>query len=94
MVKSGKRKFVKKEKAKVHLKVSHKTLLPKGQNVTDTNFKVRKIVLHGQLKERGEHEILSKGNLNIKVCTKNLFFVMILNMLYIFVGIIVKTKSS
>jgi len=67
MVKSGKRKFVKKEKAKVHLKVSHKTLLPKGQNVTDTNFKVRKIVLHGQLKERGEHEILSKGNLNIKV---------------------------
>ncbi|KAL4091103.1 hypothetical protein QTP88_025843 [Uroleucon formosanum] len=66
MVKSGKRKFVKKEKAKVHLKVSHKTLLPKGQNVTDTNFKVRKIVLHGQLKERGDHEILSKGNLNIK----------------------------
>lgn len=69
MVKSGKRKFVKKEKAKVQLKVSHKTLLPKGQNITDTNFKVRKIVLHGQLKERGEHEILSKGNLNIKVRT-------------------------
>lgn len=58
---------MKKEKSKVKLKVSHKTLLPKGQNVTDTNFKVRKIVLQSQLKERGEHEILSKGNLNIKV---------------------------
>lgn len=69
MVKSGHRKFIKKEKSKVKLKVSHKTLLPKGQNITDTNFKVRKIVLHGQLKERGEHEILSKGNLNIKVRT-------------------------
>lgn len=67
MVKSGLRKFTKKEKSKVKLKVSHKTLLPKGQNVTDTNFKVRKIVLPGQLKERGEYEILSKGNLNIKV---------------------------
>lgn len=70
MVKSGHKKFVKKEKSKVKLKVSHKTPLPKGQNITDTNFKVRKIVLHGQLKERGEHEILSKGNLNIKVSTK------------------------
>jgi pre-rRNA-processing protein IPI1 len=69
MVKSGHRKFIKKEKSKVKLKVSHQTLLPKGQNVTDTNFKVRKIVLQGQLKERGAHEILSKRNLNIKVHT-------------------------
>lgn len=76
MVKSGHRKFVKKEKSKVKLKVSHKTPLPKGQNVTDTNFKVRKIVLQGQLKERGQHEILSKGNLNIKVSPKiNFFFI-------------------
>ncbi|XP_050548114.1 testis-expressed protein 10-like, partial [Daktulosphaira vitifoliae] len=66
MVKSGHKKFLKKEKSKVKLKVSHQTLLPKGQNVTNTNFKVQKIVLKGQLKERGEHEILSKGNLNIK----------------------------
>ncbi|XP_050423883.1 testis-expressed protein 10 [Adelges cooleyi] len=66
MVKSGHKKFLKKEKSKVKLKISHKTLLPKGQNVTDTNFKVKKIVLQGQLRERGEHEILSKGNLNIK----------------------------
>lgn len=67
MVKSGKRKFMKKEKSKVKLKVAHKTLLPKGQNVTDTNFKVRKIMLQGQLKERGQHEILSRGNLNVRV---------------------------
>lgn len=71
MVKSGHKKFVKKEKSKVKLKVAHKTVLPKGQNVTNTNFKVRKIVLPSQLKERGVHEILSKGNLNIKVCTSH-----------------------
>jgi len=70
MVKSGHKKFMKKEKSKVKLKVAHKTVLPKGQNITDTNFKVRKIVLPSQLKERGDHEILSKGHLNIKVSTR------------------------
>lgn len=84
---------MKKEKSKVKLKVSHKTPLPKGQNVTDTNFKVRKIVLPGQLKERGEHEILSKGNLNIKVCVPFHPFVNPIKS-NILVGIAVQAESS
>ena len=60
------KKLLKEEKAKTKLKVSHKTLLPKGQNITDTSFKVRKIVVKNQLKERGG-EIVSRSNLNVKV---------------------------
>ncbi|KAK7580226.1 hypothetical protein V9T40_000855 [Parthenolecanium corni] len=59
------KKQLKEEKAKRKLKVSHKTILPKGQNVTNTSFKVKKIVLKSQLKEH-EGEVVSKSNLNIK----------------------------
>lgn len=60
------KKQLKEEKAKRKLKVSHKTILPKGQNVTNTSFKVKKIVLKSQLKEH-EGEVVSRSNLNIKV---------------------------
>ncbi|KAI5750036.1 hypothetical protein M8J76_012318 [Diaphorina citri] len=59
MVKTGHKKFVKKEKARVKLRKSYKTILPKGQNVTNTEFKVKRIVIREQLKERGENELLS-----------------------------------
>lgn len=59
MVKTGHKKFVKKEKARVKMRKSYKTILPKGQNVTNTEFKVKRIVIREQLKERGENELLS-----------------------------------
>ncbi|XP_046674039.1 testis-expressed protein 10 homolog [Homalodisca vitripennis] len=65
MGKSGYKRFKKQEKAKVKLK-GKKTLLPKGQNVTNTTFKVKKIIVKEQLKDHGEHELLSKKHLNIK----------------------------
>lgn len=68
MVKTGHRKFVKKEKASVKLKAT-KTLLPKGQNITDTNFKVKKIVVKEQLKPHSENEaVTKKRHQNIRVC--------------------------
>lgn len=42
------RKFLKSEKAKTKLKSAK---LPKGLNVTKTEFKVRKIVIRDQIKE-------------------------------------------
>ena len=56
----------KEDKAKTKLKVSHKTILPKGQNITNTTFKVKKIVVKSQLKEHQE-EVASRSNLNVKV---------------------------
>ncbi|XP_065206311.1 testis-expressed protein 10 homolog [Planococcus citri] len=55
----------KEDKTKTKLKVSHKTILPKGQNITNTTFKVKKIVVKGQLKEHQE-EVATKSNLNVK----------------------------
>lgn len=63
------KKHLKEEKAKVKLKVSHKTKLLKGQNVTKTGFKVKKLVLKEQLKVHDENEIVSKSNLNVQVST-------------------------
>jgi hypothetical protein len=60
------KKFVRKEKSKVKLKVK-KTVLTKAQNVTDTKFKVRKIVLREQLKS-GSVELQTKRKFNVKVC--------------------------
>lgn len=60
------KKLLKEEKAKTKFKVSHKTVLPKGQNITNTSFKVKKIVVKSQLKEH-IGEIVSKSNLNVKV---------------------------
>ncbi|XP_054267706.1 testis-expressed protein 10-like isoform X2 [Macrosteles quadrilineatus] len=65
MGKAGYKRFKKQEKAKVKLK-GNKTILPKGQNVTDTNFKVKKIIVKEQLKEHGENELLTKKHLSIK----------------------------
>ncbi|XP_075212358.1 testis-expressed protein 10 homolog isoform X2 [Lycorma delicatula] len=64
MVKTSHKRFVKKEKNKVKLKGNK--LLPKGLNITDTTFKVKKIVIKEQLKEHGPSELLSRKKLNIK----------------------------
>ena len=60
------KKFVRKEKSKVKLKAK-KTVLTKAKNVTDTNFKVRKIVLREQLKT-GVPELQTKRKPNVRVC--------------------------
>lgn len=61
-------KRVKAEKAKVKFKGKKSTnQLPKGLNVTDTSFKVKKILIREQLQQRDESEILSTRKLNIKV---------------------------
>lgn len=65
--KQSHKKDVKAEKAKVKLKQSKTKFLPKGQNVTNTTFKVKSIVIPEQLREKGFEEILSKRKLNIKV---------------------------
>lgn len=65
----GKSAKAKKEKkadfTKVKLKVGKK--LPKGQNLTDTTFKSKKIVIGEQLKKHGEDEPLTKKKLSLKV---------------------------
>lgn len=58
-------KFLKSEKSKTKLKSKSKDL-PKGTNVTKTNFKVKKIVLKTQLTKHGESEALSNRKLNVK----------------------------
>ncbi|CAH2982472.1 unnamed protein product [Chilo suppressalis] len=58
-------KFLKSEKSKTKLKNKKKDL-PKGTNITKTNFKVKKIVIKEQLKKHGKSEILSTKKLNIK----------------------------
>lgn len=57
---------MKSEKAKVKLKTKKEKHLPKGLNVTDTSFKVKKIVIREQLKQHDDTEILSKRKLNVK----------------------------
>ncbi|KAG6446034.1 testis-expressed protein 10 homolog [Manduca sexta] len=57
-------KFLKSEKAKTKLKA--KKDLPKGTNVTKTNFKVKKIVIKEQLKKHEVTEALSTRKLNVK----------------------------
>ncbi|XP_043599134.1 testis-expressed protein 10 homolog [Bombus pyrosoma] len=59
-------KRLKSEKAKVKLKAKKTKHLPKGLNVTDPSFKVKKIVIREQLKQHDETDILSKRKLNIK----------------------------
>ncbi|KAM3964951.1 testis-expressed protein 10 [Aphomia sociella] len=58
-------KFLKSEKSKTKLK-SKKKDLPKGTNVTKTNFKVKKIVIKEQLKKHSQSEALSTRKLNVK----------------------------
>lgn len=61
-------KHLKSEKSKVKLKgKGQKQLLPKGLNITDASFKVKKIIIQEQLKQ-GTSEIVSKRKLNVKVC--------------------------
>lgn len=64
------RKFKKAEKSKIKLKSSLKgAKLPKGTNVTKTNFKVRKIVIPDQIKQRNltDANVLSSRSLTVKV---------------------------
>uniref|UniRef100_A0A182MC05 Pre-rRNA-processing protein Ipi1 N-terminal domain-containing protein n=1 Tax=Anopheles culicifacies TaxID=139723 RepID=A0A182MC05_9DIPT len=65
------RKFKKAEKSKIKLKGAK---LPKGTNVTKTNFKVRKIVVPDQLKQRNltDAAVLSSRNLSLKDCLAKL----------------------
>ncbi|XP_053675369.1 testis-expressed protein 10 homolog [Anopheles nili] len=65
------RKFKKAEKSKVKLKGAK---LPKGTNITKTNFKVRKIVVPDQLKQRNltDATVLSSKNLSLKDCLAKL----------------------
>ncbi|CAG9770160.1 unnamed protein product [Ceutorhynchus assimilis] len=60
------KKDLKAEKAKTKLKQSKTKFLPKGQNVTNTAFKIKPIVLQEQLKQRYADDILSKRKLNVK----------------------------
>lgn len=55
------------EKAKVKLKSHATKFLPKGKNITDTTFKVRKIIIQEQLKTLDGSQPLTKKKLNIKV---------------------------
>lgn len=59
-------KQLKSEKAKVKLKAKKANQLPKGLNVTDPSFKVKKIVIREQLKQHDNSEVLSKRKLNLK----------------------------
>lgn len=61
------KKVLKSEKAKVKLKGKK---LAKETNVTDTNFKIKKIVLNKQLKINDEDDLLTKKKLNLKVSTQ------------------------
>lgn len=63
------KKFLKSEKIRTKLKGSK---LPKGLNVTKTEFKVRKIVIPDQLRARGADEVLSRNRLNIRDCLTRL----------------------
>ncbi|XP_018303514.1 testis-expressed sequence 10 protein homolog, partial [Mycetomoellerius zeteki] len=66
MSKNHKRlKRLKLEKAKVKLKAKTVHQLTKGSNATDTSFKVKKILIREQLKQRDETEVLSTRKLNI-----------------------------
>ena len=58
-------RFKKQEKSKVKLKSKKKLL--KAQNVTDINFKVRKIIMPSQLKAIDNTEIVTRKKQNVKV---------------------------
>lgn len=60
------KKNLKADKAKVKLKQAKTKFLPKGQNVTDTTFKIKPIVLQEQLKEKIADVPLSRRKLDIK----------------------------
>ncbi|XP_041980183.1 testis-expressed protein 10 [Aricia agestis] len=59
-------KFLKAEKSKTKLKGKKDKELPKGTNVTKTNFKVKKIIIREQLKKHESTDVLSTRKLNVK----------------------------
>lgn len=63
MAKTGYRSLKKQDRSKVKLKET-KTHLPKGQNVTDTNFRVKKVIIRDQVHQHKVGEILNKKNLS------------------------------
>ncbi|BET02022.1 Rix1 complex component involved in 60S Hypothetical protein maturation [Nesidiocoris tenuis] len=71
--KKTKQKEKNKKKLKTSLKnVKTKTDLPKGQNLTDTNFKVKKIVVRDQVKPHVSDDILYQRKLNAAELTSRL----------------------
>lgn len=68
MAKGKLSKRMKAEKAKVKLKTKKSNQLPKGLNITNASFKVKKILIREQLQRRDETEVISTHKLNIKVC--------------------------
>ncbi|PSN53257.1 hypothetical protein C0J52_04911 [Blattella germanica] len=64
MAKKSHNKFLRQERAKVKLKA--KKTLTKAKNVTDTSFKVRKIVLPSQLQAFDVCEVTTRKKQNIK----------------------------
>lgn len=58
------KKFLKSEKAKIKLKG---VKLPKGLNVTKTDFKIKKIVIKDQLKDSFNEDGTVIRNQNVKV---------------------------
>lgn len=63
-------KHLKSERAKLKLRVGKNKTFPNKQNIIDASFKVSKIKLREQLKQQLD-EIVSKRNLNVKVCNQH-----------------------
>ena len=60
------KKQLKSERAKVKLKGSKTKFLPKGQNVTNTNFKIKQIVIQEQLKVKSSGKALDVKNIKVR----------------------------
>lgn len=68
------KKKLRENKTKIKLKQSKTKFLPKGLNVTKTEFKIKPIVLSEQLKEKDASVPLSKRKLDVKVIIANSFY--------------------
>lgn len=64
------KKFLKSEKSKVKLKDKK---LPKGLNVTKTDFKVKKIVIKEQIRNtfNADGTVIRKENIKVNECVKS-----------------------
>lgn len=87
------KKFIKSEKAKTKLKGAK---LPKGLNVTKTDFKIKKIVIREQIRDTS---VIEDGAVirsqNIKVSSIKMFRIdQIVMTLTQFLGTFVKTSTS
>lgn len=64
------KKFLKSEKSKVKLKDNKDKKLPKGLNVTKTDFKVKKIVIKEQIRNtfNADGTVIRKENIKVRIC--------------------------